>query len=155
MEGQHQQHQERVRSSSASQVNRKIDRETIENIRRYENKSKQEIAHRIEELEKEWDIERLLETNMSVLAIIGIVLTILVHEYWIFLPIIVLSFFLQHALQGWCPPLPIFRSMGKRTRSELNREKYALKVLKGDFTEVPRKGDPANAEKIFKATTKN
>lgn len=155
MEEQHQQHEERVRSSSSSQKNRKIDRETIENIREYENKSPQEIENRIEELEKEWDIERLLETNMSTLALIGIALTIFVHEYWIILPIVVLLFFLQHALQGWCPPLPVFRSMGKRTRAELDREKYALKVLRGDFDEVPGPGDPANAEKIFKATTKN
>ncbi|WP_424494870.1 hypothetical protein [Salinimicrobium sp. GXAS 041] len=114
MEEQHQQHEERVRSSSSSEKNQKIDRETIENIKKYEHKSPAEIEKRIEALEKEWDIERLLETNMSSLALIGIALTIFVHEYWIILPIIVLSFFLQHALQGWCPPLPIFRSMGKK-----------------------------------------
>lgn len=155
MEQQHQQQEERVRSSTSSQKNRKIDREIIESIRKYENRSPQEIENRIEELEKEWDIERLLETNMSTLALIGIALTIFVHEYWIILPIVVLLFFLQHALQGWCPPLPIFRSMGKRTRAELDREKYALKVLKGDFDHLPKPGDPANAEKIFRATTKN
>ena len=155
MEEQHQRHEERVRSSTSSEKNRKIDRETIENIKKYENKSPAGIEERIEALEKEWDIERLLETNMSTLALIGIALTIFVHEYWIILPIIVLSFFLQHALQGWCPPLPIFRSMGKKTRAELDREKYALKILKGDFDEVPRSGDPLNAEKIYKATTKN
>lgn len=92
---------------------------------------------------------------MSTLALIGIALTIFVHEYWIILPILVLLFFLQHALQGWCPPLPIFRSMGKRARAELDREKYVQKVLKGDFNDVHRPGDPANAEKIFKATTKD
>ncbi|PKD19127.1 hypothetical protein APR41_16910 [Salegentibacter salinarum] len=155
MEEQHQEHEERVRSSSSSKKNRKIDRETIANIRKYENKSPQEIQNRIEELEKEWDIERLLETNMSTLALIGIALTILVHEYWIILPLVVLLFFLQHALQGWCPPLPIFRSMGKMTRAELDREKYALKVLRGDFKNVPRPGAPGNPEMIFKATTKD
>lgn len=155
MEDQHQQHEERVRSSTSSEKNRKIDRENIDTIRKYENKSPEEIDRRIEELEKEWDMERLLETNMSTLALIGIALTIFVHEYWIILPIIVLSFFLQHALQGWCPPLPIFRAMGKKTRAELDREKYALKVLKGDFLGLPQPGDPNNAEKIFAATTKN
>lgn len=155
MEDQHQQHEERVRSSTSSDKNRKIDRETIDTIRKYENKSPEEIDMRIEELEKEWDMERLLETNMSTLALIGIALTIFVHEYWIILPIIVLSFFLQHALQGWCPPLPIFRAMGKKTRAELDREKYALKILKGDFQGLPKPGDPNNAEKIFAATTKN
>src|SRR5690606_696435 len=155
MDDQNQQHEERVRSSTSSEKNRKIDRETIESIRKYENRSPEEIDMRIEELEKEWDMERMLETNMSTLALIGIALTIFVHEYWIILPIIVLSFFLQHALQGWCPPLPIFRAMGKKTRAELDREKYALKILKGDFQGLPKPGDPNNAEKIFAATTKN
>ena len=155
MKQQHQQHEERVRSSTSSEKNREIDREIIKNIRKYEGRSSQDIERRIERLEKEWDIERLLETNMSVLALLGIALTIFVHEYWIILPVIVLLFFVQHALQGWCPPLPIFRAMGKRSRAELDREKYALKVLKGDFKGLPVPEDPDNAERIFKATTKN
>jgi len=45
----------------------------------------------------------------------------------------VLSFLFQHAVQGWCPPVPVFRRMGVRTRKEIDREKYALKALRGDF----------------------
>jgi hypothetical protein len=45
------------------------------------------------------------------------------------LPGVVLSFLLQHALQGWCPPLPILRRMGVRTRGEIDQEKYELKAL--------------------------
>ena len=155
MEEQHQHHEEKVRSSTSSEKNGEIDREIIKNIRKYEGRSSKDIERRIKRLEKEWDIERLLETNMSVLALLGIALTIFVHEYWIILPVIVLLFFVQHALQGWCPPLPIFRAMGKRSRAELDREKYALKVLKGDFKGLPVPEDPDNAERIFKATTKN
>src|SRR5690606_38485905 len=93
--------------------------------------------------------------NMSTLALIGIALTIFVNEYWIILPIIVLSFFLQHALHGWRPPLPIFRAMGNKTRAELDRENYALKVLKGDFSGLPKPADPNNAVMILQAITKN
>ena len=114
MQQQHQQHEERVRSSTSSEQNREIDQETIKNIRKYENRSTEDIEKRIQRLEKEWDIERLLETNMSTLALLGIALSIFVHEYWIILPVIVLLFFLQHALQGWCPPLPVFRRLGVR-----------------------------------------
>ncbi len=34
---------------------------------------------------------------------------------------------------GWCPPVPILRRGGLRTRTEINQEKYALKALRGDF----------------------
>jgi hypothetical protein len=56
-----------------------------------------------------------------------------VHRKWYILPAAVTSFWLQHGLQGWCPPLPLFRKMGIRTTREINEERMALKVLRGDF----------------------
>jgi hypothetical protein len=127
---------ERVRKSTSSERNTKIDLKTIENIRRFPGKSPTEISRRIKDLDKEWDIERVLEVNMSVIALTGIGLTVFVHAYWIILPSIVLIFFLQHALQGWCLPIPLFRALGVRTRPEIDREKYARKALRGDFSGV-------------------
>lgn len=43
-------------------------------------------------------------------------------------------FLLQHALQGWCPPLPIIRKIGVRTAEEINQEKTVFKLIRGDFT---------------------
>ncbi|HEX8886849.1 MAG TPA: hypothetical protein VF797_20360, partial [Noviherbaspirillum sp.] len=79
-----------------------------------------------EQLDKEWDVERMLEANGSTLALTGLVLGATVNKKWLILPGIVLPFLLQHALQGWCPPLPVLRRLGIRTRSEIDREKYAL-----------------------------
>ena len=45
-------------------------------------------------------------------------------------------FLLQHALQGWCPPLPLLRRLGVRTQAEIERERYALKAIRGDFAGV-------------------
>ena len=44
-------------------------------------------------------------------------------------------FMLQHALQGWCPPLPVLRRMGVRTAAEIHQEIIALRILRGDFLE--------------------
>jgi hypothetical protein len=52
------------------------------------------------------------------------------------IPIVVQAFFLQHALQGWCPPLIPLRRLGIRTADEINKERYALKALRGDFENV-------------------
>jgi len=57
---------------------------------------------------------------------------------WLIVPAVVTSFLPQHAVQGWCPPLPVFRGLGLRTRREINREKYALKALRGDFEGLGR-----------------
>ena len=52
---------------------------------------------------------------------------------WLLLSGVVLGFLFQHAVQGWCPPVPLLRQLGIRTRGEIDREKYALKALRGDF----------------------
>ena len=120
---------DRVRRSTAASVNREIDRQTNSNIRRYANSSEEVVQRRIEELDKEWDIERALEVNASTLALTGLLLGMTVNRKWLVLPGIVLSFLLQHGLQGWCPPLPVLRRMGIRTRGEIDREKYELRAL--------------------------
>ncbi|MGZ8260730.1 MAG: hypothetical protein ACXWUL_09285 [Caldimonas sp.] len=85
-------------------------------------------------MKREWDIERCLETGASSLTIIGSALGVAVDRKWFLLPMGVAAFLLQHALQGWCPPLPVFRRLGVRTAEEINEERYALKALKGDFS---------------------
>ena len=119
---------DRVRSSTASHVNEEIDHQTDINIHRYKDKSRAEILERIQMLDKEWDIERVLEVNASTLALSGLILGLTKNRKWLLLPGIVLPFLLQHGLQGWCPPLPLLRRLGIRTRGEIDREKYALKV---------------------------
>ena len=83
---------------------------------------------RIGALDREWDVERVLEVNASTLALSGLVLGVTVNKKWLLVPGVVLSFLLQHGLQGWCPPLPLLRRLGIRTRGEIDREKYALKA---------------------------
>lgn len=120
---------DRVRRSTAAHVNSEIDRRTDDNIRRYAGSSREAIMDRIGELDREWDIERVLELNASSLALTGLVLGATVNKKWLAVPAIVLPFLLQHALQGWCPPLPLLRRLGLRTQGEIDREKYALKEL--------------------------
>jgi len=94
------------------------------------------IERRLAELDQEWDIERLLETNASIATLVGLTLGATVDRKWFLLPAAVAGFLLQHAVQGWCPPMPVFRRMGVRTSSEIDYERYALKAIRGDFREV-------------------
>ena len=123
----------RVRQNTSEKKNRRIDQKIIMNIGKYRDYSDDAISSRLEELRKEWDIEKTLEVNASALALTGVVLGALVNKRWLILPGIVTGFLLQHGLQGWCPPLPLFRAMGIRTRQEIDEEMYALKIIRGDF----------------------
>jgi hypothetical protein len=57
----------------------------------------------------------------------------------------VTAFLFQHAVQGWCPPVPILRRLGFRTVTEIEQERHALKALRGDFARVDQADDRATA----------
>ena len=120
-----------VRNATPDSFNDRIDRETEENIDYYSGLDDASIRDRIIALDKEWDIERTLELNASVIAFSGLLLGVTVNKKWLILPALVTAFLAQHAIQGWCPPVPLFRKMGIRTRKEIDREKCELlEVLK-------------------------
>jgi hypothetical protein len=122
---------DRVRNSTNPEVNQCIDDKINQKIDFYTTQPRSQVENRITELEKEWDVERVLEVNASTLALTGLLLGATVNKKWFALPAVVLPFLLQHGLQGWCPPLPILRRLGVRTRDEIDREKYALKQIIG------------------------
>jgi hypothetical protein len=126
---------ERVRLHTADEINRRIERETNERVRFFAA-NPAGIERRLRELDAEWDIERLLEANAATLAFAGTALAATVHKRWLALPALVTAFLFQHAVQGWCPPIPILRRMGYRTPREIETERLALKALRGDFGPV-------------------
>lgn len=129
----------RVEHSSDERLNEAIRARTDAEVVRLESASEEEIAERLYELDDEWDVERLLQVNASTLVMLGVLLGAKVDRRFLLLPAAVFTFFGQHALQGWCPPIPIFRRLGVRTNREIARERYALKALRGDFDDLPSK----------------
>jgi hypothetical protein len=133
----------RVARNTSEHVNDRIRREAGDRVARLASAGPAAIDRRLAELDAEWDIERTLEANASTLMLAGTVLGATVSPKWLFLPGAVAAFLLQHAVQGWCPPLEALRRMGVRTAAEINRERYALKALRGDFRTLPASSTPA------------
>lgn len=127
----------RVRRSSYPSANQRIDAALERNISRYMNLPAPRITERILELEREWSIERWFETNASTLMLTGVLLAAFGRRRALWLSGTVASFLLLHGVRGWCPPLPLLRRLGVRTRGEIDMEKFALKYLRGDFQELP------------------
>ena len=134
--------QDRVRENSPTQLNERIDRATQRRVLRAGGESKPALSRRLEQLDGEWDMERVLETNAAALALGGVLLGLLVNRKFLIIPCLVLPFLLQHATQGWCPPVPFFRKRGVRTRKEIDAEKFAVKALRGDFAGIDTQADP-------------
>src|SRR5205809_940619 len=131
---------DRVRAHTAAHLNEQIDVKIQRDIDRIAARGEPAIARRIAQLDEEWDVERYLEMNASALALTGTLLGIFVNKKFLAIPCIVLPFLFQHAVQGWCPPIPLLRRRGVRTRKEIDVEKYALKALRCDFSDAAPSG---------------
>jgi hypothetical protein len=131
---------DRVRAHSNRQQNHRIDAQTQRCLEQHASGDRDAISRHIDALEREWDVERYLQMNAGVVSLSGVVLGAFLNRRVLVLPAVVFGFFFQHATQGWCPPLPVFRKIGVRTRREINKEKYALKALRGDFADMAPEG---------------
>jgi hypothetical protein len=141
---------DRVRRHTDETVLDMIEARTRENIREH-GAHAGDIGGRIAKLEREWDIEQTLEASASTLALTGAVLGTTVNKKWFWLTGGVLGFLFQHAISGWCPPLPILRKLGFRTQAEIDQEKYALKAIRGDMDQARGK----EADRAVDAVTKS
>lgn len=124
---------DRVREHTHDGRLREIDAELRDRVERYRHADGAELDERIRELEHESDMERVLATNASLLGLSGLLAGTLLDRRYLALPVVVLSFLLHHARRGWCPPVPVFRRLGVRTRQEIDAERFALKTLRGDL----------------------
>jgi hypothetical protein len=124
---------DRVRAKTKPEINQRIDEETVHYLELYANADRQLMARRLEELDREWDMERVLEVNAAAVVLSSMVFGKIFRRAWYLLTFVAGGFLMGHAIKGWCPPVPIWRRRGVRTRKEIERERYAIKLLRGDF----------------------
>jgi len=137
---------DRVVNATADDINERIHRDIRHSVAACAADGEAAIQRRLDELDAEWDTERMLEANASALVLAGLGLGSWVDRRFYLLPAVVAGFLLQHALQGWCPPLPVLRRLGVRTQTEIELERYALKALRGDFRETEKFTGETGAE---------
>lgn len=127
---------DKVRRHTASAVLRRIDDRTATALWEATGADTAQVDKRLAELDREWDTDRLLETEASAMGLMGLALGAFVHRKWLLLPAMVASSVLLHAQTGRYPLMPLFRRLGVRTAREIARERYALKALRGDFQDM-------------------
>lgn len=128
----------RVPDNTSPAVNQRIERATDARLEFF-SRNPDLIDQRLCELDREWDIERMIETGSSCLTLGSLVLGLTHHRRWLLLGGAVQSFLLLHALQGWCPPLPALRRLGFRTLDEINMERHALIAMRESEGDQPHR----------------
>jgi hypothetical protein len=116
----------KVEDHSPEEINAGIREETKARIARYAAEPEEILRGRLEELEHEWDIERMLEANFAGVVLASLLLGRVAGKGFFALAGIAAVFMTQHGLQGWCPPVSVFRRLGIRTSREIEHERNSL-----------------------------
>lgn len=124
---------QRVSQSVDPQINSEIRNQTIKNLNIFKNCNPTEISDRIRILDQEWDAERVLEVNASLLLLLSSYMGIRLSRIWFLLTGTIAICMMWHVFLGFKPLLTAMRKCGIRTSDEIYNEKIALKVIRGDF----------------------
>ncbi len=109
-----------------------VEKSIQDNLNHYYH-DQEEINLRLMELDNELDLETYMQVETTALTIAGVVLSITGSKKWLVLPLLSSIVVLANIARGKDRPLTFFRKLGFRTRAEIDKEKYALKAMRGDF----------------------
>lgn len=138
---------ERVSENTSPELKQQIRAETEARVRAVARSGPAAIERRLHQLDREWDVERVLETEAGLTILAGLALGAAVDRRFYYLPVFAGCMGLVHAFQGAYPLLPVFRRLGLRTPEEIQRERLALRILKGELGQDGRRSvtEPAAA----------
>ncbi len=96
------------------------------------------ITERLDELESEWTAGRAAKATAGVVIVTGLALTLLtMNLYWLILPIVGGAVLMQYIIGRKSLIGELFHAFGLRSGGEIDQEKMALRVLRGDFASLP------------------
>jgi hypothetical protein len=143
---------DRARRHTARAVIRRIDDEMVSHLTHLAEHPDR-AQERLGELDREWDIDRVIETEAAAMGLLGLALGTTVHPRLLALPGLVGAAVFMFSMRGLYPLLPLFRRLGVRTAVEIERERYAVKALRGDFATFPDSaGSEAQRDTVRSAT---
>ncbi len=137
---------DRVREHSANHVNRRIALTTQASAAHSIREGRDAVSYRLSELDREWDIDRVLMANFAIVG--GAAYALGLQRYSDSSPFrprgkgllalvgVQMGFLLLHAAVGWCPPVALWRRLGYRTKAEIDVERRALRDALEQFKRV-------------------
>ena len=131
---------EHERSGATARIEGEIRRRTETSIAYYSEHS-EEIDERLEELEEEWDLERVLQANAAGITLFAAGMGLLSGRKWFLVAGTIGFLMLRYTNRQWCPPVGLLRRMGYRTMEEIDHERYALMAIRGDFDDLAHEQD--------------
>lgn len=106
------------------------------------------INDRIEQLKREWTVGRMTKAVAASLVLVGSALALWVHVWFAALAALGGILLLQYLLtpKSWLGDL--MQIMGYRRKDEVEQERVALRVIRGDFRHLPTLAEAEDREAI-------
>jgi hypothetical protein len=120
-----------IRKHTSTVSNQRIDRETQEALAQVED-SPELIRARLDAIDREWNIDRALMLNFSIVATLSASMAMRnlyrnrKFGVWGVMFFTQMGFLANHAIRRWCPPMPVLRRLGFRSDHEISAERVAL-----------------------------
>ena len=127
----------RQRRAIPADLRQWLDEELEQRIEYYASQPDYVISQRIEDLKREWSVHRTLQLKVATFGLVTAFMALTGNRRWALATAAAFGFFGVYGLQSAEPPIPALRRIGLRSRAEIDREIYALKVLRGDFNGLP------------------
>jgi hypothetical protein len=143
-------HTDRIRRLTFKSDLDRIDQGIRDSVRRHANLDQAAISRRIEELDREWPVERALMAGAGTFVWLGLILGGIVKRRLTAISAVAGAMLILFAIFGWVPPVLFIRRFGFRTRGEIDSERIALKILRGDFNGIDE-GQPDPETRVERA----
>ncbi|MFT3781875.1 MAG: hypothetical protein QM790_07655 [Nibricoccus sp.] len=127
---------DRLQREASQEVLRLLEEKTLRDIRFYAAQPSAVIDDRIRELRQEWSIDRILQFEIATIGLTTALLALVHSRKWGILTCAVTATLLIFARTRKGSAVQLLRELGFRTRAEIDREIFALKLLRGDFASV-------------------
>lgn len=121
-----------------------------DSVRFYGSLGAQAVSDRLKALEEEPDLESVATLGLAGTGVLALIFGILGSRLWRLLAWLALPLIFAHVRGRFAAPGEFLRTLGLRSRKEIEEEKYALKALRGDFRDLGESqmadmADPASA----------
>jgi len=126
----------------------KTHRELCDRLTRIAEQGRDAVNARIAELDREWTSGRLVKAVTGVLLLAGLALTAWVSPWWLILVAVAGVVLLQYLFQSRSWLAEVFIRCGYRMGAQIEDERIALRVLRGDFRHLPTLGNIVDRDAI-------
>lgn len=117
---------DRMSGSGYQNAAARIQDRTDDNIRRYRHADRRTLERRLAVLDREWDVDRIIEAEAPATILLGLTLGSLVNRKWMALSMFASAMVLLNGTRRVYPLRPALRRLGVRTQAEIALERDAL-----------------------------